>query len=93
MKANHYYFVILVPYFMKPGNELCTDKNTIDTLEECKVATSNLGITFMGTESISSFPKGCYAYKGGYTSYWNTHVSGRKNKNGHPICKPGESID
>ena len=78
---------MLVSYFTKPGNELCTDKTTIDNLEECKVATRNLGMTFGMTLSSQSMPKGCYAIAKGY---WNTHASGSKNPKGYPICKIGE---
>ena len=75
---------------MKPNNTLCTGTEIIDTLEECKAAISNLDLTFKGTESSKYYPKGCYSYYGGATSYWNTRNSGGKSKSGHPICKIGE---
>jgi hypothetical protein len=92
-------FFILVPYFVKPGNELCTDygyqlsTDIIETLEECKVAISNLGLNFIGTHSYlgntpwESRPKGCYAWRGGPNSYWNTHSAGKSQSNAYPICK------
>ena len=77
---------------MKPGNELCTSTESIDTLEECKAAINSLGLNFTLTESKVQYPKGCYAYNGGPNSYWNTHISGGKSSPGHPICKKGETI-
>ena len=88
----NFYFCILVPYFVKPGNELCTSTEIIDTLEECKVAISSLERTFMGKKSQESYPKGCYAF-GLHIGYWNTPSTGRKSRWAHPICKKkGEKI-
>ena len=86
----NFYFLFLVSYFVKPGYfEICTGMEYIDTLNECKVATGNLSLSFIRTKSDASFPKGCHKYYGGPYVYWNTH-SGRKSSSYHPICKIGE---
>jgi hypothetical protein len=86
-------FFILVPYFMKPGNELCTSTDIIDTLEECQDAISNLKLTLIKTKSDPNRPKGCYAWRGGTDAYWNTASSGIKHSMAHPICKKSEKIE
>ena len=89
---NIVYLLVLAIYFIKPGNELCTSTEIIDTLEECLNASKNLGLTFKSARSTPNFPKGCWAFDGGPKSYWNTHTSGGTKQQGHPICKTGESI-
>jgi len=90
----NFYLLILVPYFIKPDNELCTTVEIIDTLEECKVASSGLDLTFSVTVTDSRFPKGCFAHsnRGTLTPYWNDHSSGGNDSDSHPICKNGEPI-
>ena len=85
-----FYILILVPYFVQLGKELCTGTEIINTLEECKEATRLLDLNFRETKSTESYPKGCYRYKETKEVYWNTHSSGKQPSNGHPICKKGE---
>jgi hypothetical protein len=90
----NFYVFILVPYFLKLGNELCTDTEVIETLEECKVAIRLLDLKFAGTEMNEHFKKGCYLLKGQKLSYWNTPKSEKKSyRRGQPICKKGEEIE
>ena len=63
---------------MKPGNQLCTSAEKdypISTLEECKVASSSLALTFDRETNLEDDPQGCYAHGApGDTptkSYWN----------------------
>ena len=89
-----FYFLFLVPYIVKPGNELCTGTEIIDTVKECKLAINNLAHTYNGLWPTKKFPKGCfgyYTYEGRYIgSYLNTHSTGKKTSRGRPICKIGE---
>ena len=88
-----FYFLILAPYFLKSGNELCTGaKEKIGSLEECKVAVkaiSSMNLVFVTTENSAYYPEGCYTLNGGPKVYWNIK-KGKARENAQPICKRGE---
>jgi hypothetical protein len=86
------FFFILVPYFVKQGNELCTETELIKTVNECKVAIEKLSLTYTKATFSSSAPKGCYVLKGGPASYWNWYGynSEKRSSNSHSICRIGE---
>ena len=87
-----FYFLLLdISYFVKTGNELCTGPEIIDTLEECEVASKELGQSFEGTESAAEYPKGCYEWS--EKTYWNTHSSGGGHSESYSICKKGEKME
>ena len=88
-----FYILILVQFFAQLGSELCTGTEIVDTPEECKEAARQLDLLYQGTESHSSFPKGCYKYdikNGNKKVFWNTHSIGSESSTTHPICKKSE---
>ena len=88
---NFYFLILDISYFVKTGNGLCTDPEIIDSLEECKVASTKLGQSFEGTESDDEYPKVCYENSG--DTYWNNHSSGGEDSESYAICKKGEKIE
>ena len=75
---------------MNPKNQFCTASGLIDNLEECKLAASSLGLSFMEAVSDEQYIKGCYSSDGLKFTYWNnmSYTGGFSYDN--PICKLGE---
>ena len=94
--------LILGNYFLKTANQLCTNNEVIDNLDECKLATGKLNLTlyFNPIGSWSNYPKGCWKWTyrnerwnrtyGRTEAYWNTHSSGSANAEAQAICKAGD---
>ena len=97
----NFYLPVSEQYVLKAGNELCSNAEIIDQLDECKLAIKYLkdrgvDVTLtVSTESESNWPKGCYKHNPSKPAngYFNTHSSGHTNSHGQPICKKGELIN
>ena len=83
------------PYYIGEVNTLCTFPMKIEDKSECQAAVlqlKNLGenLAFKGDESDSNYPSGCYIYwESSHTNvFWNDFLSGVKNTQARPICKP-----
>ena len=84
---------VSVNYVVKQANQLCTGNEIIDNEDECKLAIRQLNLSFVRTWSVSTFPKGCWNYKIGGTSYWNPTSTGAAHSVCKPICKKGELFE
>ena len=58
--------------------------------DECKLAVKHFDKTYMGSESSSDFPTGCYLYDD-IIAYFNKDSSDAGNVNAKAICKQGIS--
>ena len=75
-------------YFEGTKNTNTCPENSIPikTEQECRDASSALGVSFKASGEFSSSAKGCSLV---HTSdvYWNTHSTGSPNVREGPICK------
>ena len=85
-----FYFLEL-PSFLARPNKLCSDDQngyeTLESLEECKMAANYLPKPFAEEQSSSRFPKGCYFSTIDNQVYYNSHSTGDKDFNARPICR------
>ena len=77
---------------MKELNELCSAIGLIKSLDDCKAAVTHLtsgghDMTFLRTESVSDYPKGCYLDIGENNVFWNSDPSGSSQESSRPICR------
>ena len=80
-----------MPSFLARPNKLCSDDQngyeTLESLEECKMAANYLPKSFAEEQSSSRFPKGCYFSTIDNQVYYNSHSTGDKDFNARPICR------
>ena len=77
--------------FLSRPNKLCEDEQdgyeTLETLEDCKMASNYLPKQFAGEVVETLYPKGCYLLTYENKVYYNSHVSGNRNFNARHICR------
>ena len=88
-----FYFLISEPYFLKASNESCTNKEMINTADECSFAvwnmeTWNKNFTFLDTIPSGNHFKGCF--RNAEHAWWNPPVLKTTNDEYQPICKKGK---
>ena len=90
MICPYFIFLCLVlSSFLTRPNKLCDDQNeeSIDSLEECKMASNYLPRAFLGEQIDDQFPKGCYLSTITNQVYYNSHSNGARNFIARHICK------
>lgn len=80
-----------LPSFLARPNKLCSDDQngyeTLESLEECKMAANYLPKSFAEEQTSSRYPKGCYFSTIDNQVYYNSHSTGDKDFNARPICR------
>ena len=86
-----YCFHVELNAFLSRPNKLCEDDQdgfeTLETLEDCKMASNYLPKQFSGEVIDSLYPKGCYFSTYELKVYYNSHASGNRNFNSRHICR------
>ena len=90
-QGHHTFLLLELPSFLARPNKLCSDDQngyeTLESLEECKMAANYLPKSFAEEQSSSRFPKGCYFSTIDNQVYYNSHSTGDKDFNARPICR------
>ena len=88
MSLFHFPILALSSFLTRP-NKLCDDQNeeSIDSLEECKMAANYLPKPFLGEQTDDQFPKGCYLSTLTNQVYYNSHSNGARRFTARHICK------
>ena len=71
-------------YFGEFNTESDSCAAAVDSEQECKVAASELGGPYAGTEIRTDFPKGCHMRDG--TFVYNGDSIGSAHPNAAPVC-------
>ena len=60
--------------------------SVITDAAQCQAAAATAGKTWYGSDSWSSYPRGCYGYTGNSAVWLNTHPTGAAHPYDQPLC-------
>jgi hypothetical protein len=80
------------------GKKICNDTDEVENLKECKLAATQLDLTYNDKclkEEGKNYPRGCYVGNGKVRwrshQYWDVDLCDGKNACwGDPICRKSE---
>ena len=66
---NRYLRFYAGKYFMAEAGKYCSEGTLISTVNECKLASSEIGLNFFDERDVDGQPEGCSYYVSGYSQF------------------------